>query len=89
MSATIFINGTERTADITAESIRIRREATHKSGMASFIMRALSTIPEENQLVEIYESSVLKFAGIISEYQDDSPLPERSARVDVIMSTAS
>tara|TARA_Y100000310_G_scaffold304046_1_gene342868 strand:+ start:4983 stop:7829 length:2847 start_codon:yes stop_codon:yes gene_type:complete len=84
MSATIFINGTERTADITAESIRIRREATHKSGMASFIMRALSTIPEENQLVEIYESSVLKFAGIISEYQDDSPLPERSARVDVM-----
>lgn len=84
MSSTLYINGTDRTADLVRESFQIQREASYKNSQLTFMLRSLSTLPMEGDVVEFYDSDVLTFSGLVATVQNQSPLPEKTAEVTVL-----
>jgi hypothetical protein len=83
MTSSLFIQGVERTDDLVRESLSIVNEVNNKNSQMTFSLRDLSTIPSENDVVEFYDGDTLQFSGKAININQQSPLPEKTAAVQV------
>lgn len=81
---TIYIGGTDRTADIDFRSLTFSRETGFKNAEMSFRMRDVSTFPTDGDVVELWDGATLLFAGKLQNSTKDSPVPEKSGTFTVI-----
>lgn len=84
MSSTIYINGTDKTNDVVRESYNMTRDSSYRNSSLSFVLRAITTLPDEGDVVEFYDSGVLVFGGKISFISHISPLPEKAVQITCV-----
>jgi hypothetical protein len=83
MSSSLYIDGVDRTSDLDRESFVMNQELDFKGSELQCRLSGISTLPTENQVVEFYDDSTLKFSGRIMRVNHSSPLPKKVADIQV------